>query len=174
MDFQVEFDNEANKPNNILEEIVWYKAVEIERWRAKTPLAMLAKMATQAPAARDFKGAILGKLEEYGKPGLIAEVKKASPSKGVIQPDFDAVKIAKVGPAAVARCLESSRRAASFAAMHCRLGRVLARRGRQPLRVVPDQNGLLCSQFDLIAPHSVGAECLPVLTDTKLFHGGCH
>lgn len=98
VDFTVKLD-ETNKPNNILEEIVWYKAVEIERWRQKTPLLRVRNMAMQAPAARDFKGAILAKLEEYGKPGLIAEVKKASPSKGVIQPNFDPVKIAQVCPA---------------------------------------------------------------------------
>jgi len=94
-----------NKPQNILEEIVWYKAKEVEVMRDRVPLPMLQALVKKADPPRDFKGAILKRAAETGKPGLIAEVKKASPSKGVIQPDFDAVRIAKAYEAGGAACL---------------------------------------------------------------------
>jgi indole-3-glycerol phosphate synthase len=76
---------------HILEEIVWHKEVEVERMRDRLPLLELRKQIEQAPPVRDFLAALKrGKT----KPALIAEVKKASPSKGVIREDFNPVAIA--------------------------------------------------------------------------------
>ncbi len=55
-----------NTPRNILEEIVWFKAREIEAWREKTPLVMLQVAAKNAEPARDFRAAILQKAQETG------------------------------------------------------------------------------------------------------------
>lgn len=103
--FRVNGLPDDNKPRNILEEIIWYKAKEIERMRSKQPLGSLQSLAKAAQPARDFKGAVARRAQETGKPGLIAEVKKASPSKGVIQPDFDPVRIAKAYEQGGAACL---------------------------------------------------------------------
>ncbi|MBD6615036.1 indole-3-glycerol phosphate synthase TrpC [Komarekiella sp. 'clone 1'] len=78
-------------PNNILEEIVWHKEVEVEQMREKVPLRELQKQALSAPPTRDFIAAL---RQGKTKPALIAEVKKASPSKGILREDFDPVAIA--------------------------------------------------------------------------------
>lgn len=102
--FKVDLD-ESNEPKNILEEIVWWKATEIESLREQFPLESLRNQLKLIPPARDFKGALAKRAEETGRPALIAEVKKASPSKGLIQPDFDPVKIAQGYEEGGASCL---------------------------------------------------------------------
>ena len=97
--------NENNKPKNILEEIVWYKDVELAERKEKFPLQLVRTALVNAPPTRDFVKAITDQLAATKQPGLIAEVKKASPSKGVIQPNFDPVKIAKAYEEGGAACL---------------------------------------------------------------------
>ncbi|KJH70486.1 indole-3-glycerol phosphate synthase TrpC [Aliterella atlantica] len=90
------------EPNNILEEIVWHKEDEVTRLREKIPLAELQQQALSSPPSHDFIGAL---RQGKTKPALIAEVKKASPSKGVIRADFDPVAIAQSYAQGGASCL---------------------------------------------------------------------
>lgn len=92
----------GSEPRNILERIVWHKEQEVDRLRAKLPLQELQKQVLSAPPARDFLAALKQRDRE---PALIAEVKKASPSQGVIRPDFDPVAIAEAYQAGGATCL---------------------------------------------------------------------
>ncbi|MFP4008700.1 MAG: indole-3-glycerol phosphate synthase TrpC [Spirulinaceae cyanobacterium] len=90
------------EPRNILEKIVWHKEVEVEQMRDRLPLLELRKQIVNLAPPRDFIGALkAGKTN----PALIAEVKKASPSKGVIREDFDPVAIAQAYEKGGASCL---------------------------------------------------------------------
>ena len=81
------------EPQNILEEIVWHKETEVTRLREKMPLRDLQRQVAELPATKGFIQALRVQAEQQ-TPGLIAEVKKASPSKGIIRPDFDPEAIA--------------------------------------------------------------------------------
>lgn len=91
-----------SEPKHILEEIVWHKETEVAQWREKVPLVQLQKQALTAPPTRDFVAALRGGKTQ---PALIAEVKKASPSKGLLRADFDPVEIALAYQAGGASCL---------------------------------------------------------------------
>lgn len=89
-------------PRHILEEIVWHKETEVAQMRERLPLIELQRQVSLAPPARDFVSALnQGKTQ----PALIAEVKKASPSRGVLRADFDPVAIAQAYEAGGATCL---------------------------------------------------------------------
>lgn len=85
----------------ILDRIVETKRREVAEARAARPLAALWAELPSAPRVRDFYGAVT-------RPGdirLIAEIKKASPSAGLIRPDFDPVEIARIYEGAGAAAL---------------------------------------------------------------------
>jgi indole-3-glycerol phosphate synthase len=87
--------------NSLLQKIVARKREEIAAAKAAVPLAELEVKAATQPAARDFVRGLCGGT----RIGLIAEVKKASPSKGVIREDFDPVQIARIYQQHGANCI---------------------------------------------------------------------
>ncbi len=90
------------EPRHILEKIVWHKTAEVDALREQLPLAKLKYQIAQMPAPRDFLVAL---TEATDAVAVIAEVKKASPSQGVIRADFDPIAIAKCYVAGGATCL---------------------------------------------------------------------
>jgi indole-3-glycerol phosphate synthase len=91
-----------SEPRNILEKIVWEKDREVAVARDRVGLEQLKKQVAELPATRDFVAALKAACR---KPAVIAEVKKASPSKGVIREDFDPEAIARAYAAGGASCL---------------------------------------------------------------------
>ncbi|HEV7275391.1 MAG TPA: indole-3-glycerol phosphate synthase TrpC [Devosiaceae bacterium] len=89
---------------DILQRIEQYKREEIAAAKAQRPWNEVVAAAHDAPPVRDFAGA-LRRRRSAGQYALIAEVKKASPSKGLIRPDFRPADIARAYEAGGATCL---------------------------------------------------------------------
>ena len=90
--------------SDILERILARKAEEIHERAVRRPLVELAARCADLPGTRGFAAAIEARIAA-GQAAVIAEVKKASPSKGVIRPDFDPAAIARSYAAGGATCL---------------------------------------------------------------------
>jgi indole-3-glycerol phosphate synthase len=81
---------------SILEQILRDKVDEVAERRRRCPLAELQRMSHDLPPTRNFLAAVCDSgVGSAGPARIIAEVKKASPSQGVIRPDFDPVAIAQ-------------------------------------------------------------------------------
>jgi indole-3-glycerol phosphate synthase len=91
-------------PPDILKRIVARKAEEVAERSARAPLAAVMAAAHQADPPRGFVANLLAQIAA-GRPGVIAEAKKASPSKGVLRPDFDPAAIARSYQRGGAACL---------------------------------------------------------------------
>jgi indole-3-glycerol phosphate synthase len=90
--------------SDVLTRILAAKRLEVEEAKSRIPFAEMRRRAAEATAPRGFEKALRAKVAS-GKPAVIAEIKRASPSKGLIRADFDPARIAASYAANGAACL---------------------------------------------------------------------
>ncbi|MDB9375383.1 indole-3-glycerol phosphate synthase TrpC [Nodularia sphaerocarpa] len=148
----------------ILREIVWHKKQEVAQMHQQMSLASLQRQLTAAPTVRDFLTAL---QQNPDKPGLIAEVQKASPLYGNIRADFDPIAIAKAYERGGATCISVFTETAFF---HGSFESLRAIRQRVALP-------LLCKEFiidpcQIYLARAAGADAVlliaAILTDREL------
>ncbi len=139
---------------DILTRILALKADEVAQARAARPLAALRESACAEPPARDFVAALRSKIAA-GRPAVIAEVKKASPSRGVLRDPFDPAAIGRSYAEHGAACLSVLTDATFFqgSAEHLKLAREAA--GLPALR-----KDFMVDEYQIYEARALGADCV--------------
>jgi indole-3-glycerol phosphate synthase len=140
--------------SDILNTILARKAEEIEQRSKVRSLADVRVRAAQQPPTRGFVDAITRKLGA-GDAAVIAEVKKASPSKGLIRPDFDPAAIARSYEAGGAACLSVLTDVDFFQGSNLYLGQA---RGACALPVL--RKDFTIDPYQVYEARMIGADCI--------------
>jgi indole-3-glycerol phosphate synthase len=142
--------------STILDRIVARTRQELDEVRARVPLAQLERRLADAPPVRDFRAA----LEVPGGVQIIAEVKKASPSAGLLREDFDPVAIARTYDRHGAACISVLTDEPFFQGRLAYLSAIRAAVNRPLLR-----KDFILDRYQLLQARCLGADAVLLIAE---------